>query len=167
MTRQLAYGALGGAIGAACMTAIRMAARRRGVIDKTVSQSAEEWLARRTGAHLLDEPVVHHLADQVLHAGYGAALGAAYGLVTRGPHSTVLGPGALFGVATWIFGSCLLMPLLGAKPAPWRKSAGANAVDLAAHLAFGVTTALATDQFSRQPSHGRTPDPIRRRLRVG
>jgi hypothetical protein len=166
-TRKLAYGGLGGAIGAACMTALRMAARRRGMIQKTVSQAAEEWLARRTGAHVLNEPVVHHVADQALHWGYGAALGAAYGLVARGRRASGLGGGALFGAATWVVGSWLLMPLLGVKRPAWRKNVAENAVDLGAHLLFGVTTALAVDQLSRQPGHGRTPESVRRALRTG
>ena len=51
--RRIIYGTLSGAIGAACMTVIRMAARRRGLIDKTVSQrnhlpssDLHRWLAR-------------------------------------------------------------------------------------------------------------------------
>ena len=38
---RIVYGALAGALGAACMTVLRMAARRRGVIEKTVAQAAE------------------------------------------------------------------------------------------------------------------------------
>ncbi len=74
------YGALGGVVGAACMTAVRMAARRRGLIDKMVSQAAEEWLTAHTDVPVPREPALHHALDQVLHFGYGGTLGLAYAL---------------------------------------------------------------------------------------
>jgi len=66
------YGAVGGAVGAACMTVLRMAARRHGLIEKSVPQAAEEWLAARTTLGRSDHPTLHHLADQTMHVGYGA-----------------------------------------------------------------------------------------------
>jgi len=161
------YATLGGALGAAGMTIVRLGARRRRIIDKTVSQSAEEWLARRARPWIPDEPAVHHLLEQTLHVGYGAALGLAFGLTARRRSGSVLGAGTGFGVAIWLLGSWLLMPLLGAKRPPWRKGARENLVDLGAHVLHGVTTALTVDEMSAQPEHGHLPDALRRRLRVG
>jgi hypothetical protein len=163
--RAIVYGALGGAVGSACMTALRLAARRRGAIDKTVSQTAEEWLVDRAGVHVPREPALHHALDQALHVGYGATLGAAYGLLV-GRRNGQAG-GALFGVATWLFGSWLLMPSLGAKRAPWRKSLVENATDLAAHTVYGVVTALVAGEMHRQPDHHRTSDALRQATRSG
>src|SRR3954466_8187295 len=81
------YGALAGSLGAACMTVIRMAARRRGVIEKTVPQAAEEWVADRTRFGRRAPPVLHHVADQAMHLAYGSALGAGYALTVRRPSS--------------------------------------------------------------------------------
>jgi hypothetical protein len=165
------YGALGGVVGAACMTVFRTLAHRRGAIDKSVPQAAEEWLTRRIGRAWPAEPAVHHAFDQLLHFGYGAALGAAYGaLVGRlrrpGRHSP-LGVGGAFGAATWLFGSWLVLPLLDVKRAPWRASLPETAVDLAAHLIYGASTALLVDELAQQTDHLPSPDALRLRARVG
>jgi hypothetical protein len=165
------YGALGGVIGAACMTVFRTLAHRRGVIDKSVPQAAEEWLTRRTGRAWPAEPAVHHAFDQLLHFGYGAALGAAYGAVVARPRrpgrksTLVIGSG--FGAAAWLFGSWLLLPLLDVKRAPWRASLPETAVDLAAHLIYGASTALLVDELAQQTDHLPSPDGLRLKARVG
>jgi hypothetical protein len=159
--RHIVYGALGGMIGAACMTVVRMAARRRGLIDKTVSQTAEEWLAAHAHVELPHEPALHHALDQGLHLGYGATLGAAYGL-TGGRL-----PGVAFGLATWLLGSWALMPALGAKRSPWRKSLRENAVDLLAHAFYGTVTGLVASEMARQPDHRPTSDAERYAARSG
>ena len=163
--RGVVYGALGGVVGAACMTALRLAVRRGGAIDKTVSQTAEEWLADRVDLRVPREPALHHALDQALHLGYGATLGAAYGLLaTRRPAPA---SGALFGAVTWLFGSWLLMPSLGAKRPPWRKSLAENATDLGAHALYGVVTALVSGEMHRQPDHHQTSDARRHASRSG
>jgi hypothetical protein len=164
--RRVIYGALSGAIGAACMTVIRFGARRHGFIDKTVSQTAEEWLAVRMESRTPHDPALHHLLDQLLHTGYGAFLGIIYGWVRR-RHEPVSSLGALFGVATWLGGSWLLMPMLGAKRPPWRKGIGPNAVDLLAHLAYGVAVDLVAGEMKGQHNHRPSSDARRWLARVG
>jgi putative membrane protein len=161
------YGGLAGALGAACMTVIRMTARRRGVIEKTVPQAAEEWLAVRSGLSATRHPAPHHLLDQLMHAGYGAALGAAYGLTVGGrtPHAAARGVG--FGLATWLLGSWIVMPLLGAKGTPARRPASENAIDLLAHLAFGLATSVVAEELGQQGNHRPSTDAVRRFSRVG
>jgi hypothetical protein len=171
MSKRLArviYGALAGSLGAACMTVIRMAARRRGLIDKTIPQIAEEWIADRLGVGADTHPVLHHLADQGLHVAYGAALGAGYALAAprRGPPGT-LARGLAYGAATWFAGSWILLPLLRAKQAAWRKGLPENAVDLLAHLTFGVSTALVATEISTQSDRGPSSDGHRHATRAG
>jgi hypothetical protein len=164
---RMVEGALAGSLAAACMTVIRMTARRRGIIEKTISQAAEEWLADRVGAGRLAHPVLHHLADQGLHLGYGAALGVGYALASRQHRSHTIGGGIAYGVVTWIAGSWLLLPLLRAKQTPWRKRSSENAVDLLAHLVFGAATALVTEELAAQPDRGPSSDRRRFATRVG
>jgi putative membrane protein len=158
---------MAGAVAAACMTIIRMAARRRGIIEKTVPQAVEEWLAARAGVGAGSHPIAHHLTDQILHFGYGAALGSCYGLTVRGRTRTTLARGAGYGLATWIFGSCFVMPLIRAKQAPWHKRASENAVDVIAHVAFGMATALVAEELSVQSNRGPSSDTYRRAIKVG
>src|SRR5688572_12062396 len=164
---RIIYGAVSGSLAAACMTVIRMAARRHGIIDKTVPQAAEEWLAERTGMGRDAHPIVHHLADQGMHLMYGAALGAGYAVATRKRARHTLGHGLGYGLAIWFTGSWLLLPRLGAKQAPRRKRLSENAVDLLAHLAFGAATAIVTEQLSMQSNRGPSSDVARRNARVG
>ena len=155
------FGAVAGAIGAACMTPLRLLARRHGLIDKTVSQTAEEWLASRTRAGRVREPALHHAFDQMLHVGYGAMLGVAYALVSGKPDGR--GRGHALGVAAWLLGSWGVMPAIGAKRPPWRKRWVENAVDLLAHDVFGLVTALVSREMMAQRSHRPTSD-VRRYL---
>jgi len=160
-------GALSGSLAAACMTVIRMAARRRGIIEKTVPQAAEELLSHRTGLGRGAPPIVHHLADQAMHIGYGAALGAVYAMAARQRSRHVTARGLAYGIGTWLFGSWLLLPLLRAKQAAWRKRPSENVVDLLAHLVFGVATALVSDELASQSNRGPSSDWTRRLTRVG
>jgi len=162
-----AYGALAGVVAAACMTVIRAAARRRGIIEKTVPQAAEEWLSARTGLGAGSHPAAHHVTDQILHFGYGALLGSCYGLSVRGRSRTVLARGAGYGLATWLFGSWLVMPSIRIKQAPWRKHASENAVDVVAHVVYGVATALVAEELSVQSDRGPSSDTHRRSVKVG
>lgn len=163
---RLLYGALAGAMGAACMTVIRSAARRRGVIEKTVPQAAEEWLAARAASRG-GPPAAHHVADTVLHLGYGATLGACFGALVGGRSGSLVKRGAGFGIATWLFGSWILLPLLGVQGAAWRKRAGENAVDLLAHLTYGLASALIDEELHAQPDRGPSSATSLRRARVG
>lgn len=150
-------GGLGGLIGAACMTPLRIVARRNGLIDRTVPQAIESTLAERSGRGHRAPPVAHHLTDQVLHFGYGAALGLVYGLVTgreRRRWSGIVSRGLTLGAATWLLGSGVLIPALGAARPLWRARGSEALTDLAAHAIFGVATALITDDLGRQNDHG-------------
>jgi len=164
-SKRAVYGAVAGAIGAACMTPLRLLARRHGVIDKTVSQTAEEWLASRSRARRIREPAFHHALDQILHVGYGAALGIAYALIAGKRRG--VGTGHALGVATWLMGSWVLMPALGAKRPPWRKRWTENAVDLVAHDLFGLVTALVSHEMMAQTTHRPTSDGRRYLARSG
>src|SRR6478609_3245441 len=89
--RRTVHGALGGLIGAACMTVVRMLAHRAKLIDQMVPQAVETWAKHRLPISLPAVPsqrAWHHVADQMLHLGYGSGLGAVYGLTWgKGPAS--------------------------------------------------------------------------------
>jgi hypothetical protein len=85
------YGALAGVHGAACMSALRMAAHRLGLIDRMPPQVLEEWLVARSGAAAWLDEAGHHVTDHVLHLAIGGACGLVYiaaaRFATRGsPH---------------------------------------------------------------------------------
>lgn len=139
--RAAAHGALAGIVGAACMTAVRSAARRFGVIDRTVPQVLGEQMTGRAE---------HQVLDEVLHLSFGAMQGALYGAVA--PEREKLGAGLLLGAAAFVFGSGLVLPLSGSGSAPWKRDLAQNAVDMAAHLAFGIVTEMVRADISAHAS---------------
>jgi putative membrane protein len=165
---EVIHGALAGAIGAACMTPLRLGARRAGLVEKMTPQVMEESLAARLNlGHRASQPT-HHVADQMMHLGFGAALGATYGLVdTARPRQGTVARGAIFGLLAWGFGAGAVVPLLRAARPPWKAHLVENAVNIAAHLVFGVTTALVMEELSSQSDGGPTSDLYRRLRRVG
>jgi hypothetical protein len=166
-SRAAAGGALGGAIAANTMTVVRMAARRRGLVQKTVPQVMEEWLLRRLGVDLPGGPLAHHALDQVLHVGFGSVLGALDGLLFRWQRPSTVPRGLALGVATWAFSGAILMPALRAGKPIWRASAAENALNLGAHLLFGVSNALLTEELLEQTDRGPSSDAERRREPTG
>ena len=168
LVQQVVFGALGGLYGAGAMSVMRLAMRRAGVIDKMTPQVIEEWISDRTGVDPPGGRAGRQVADQVLHLGYGLFWGAVAGplLASLRGRASLL-PGTLFGAALWAVGACGLFPLLGIARAPWRSSAGENATNIAAHLAYGVSVQLLTEELAQQPDRRRTSDVERRLSRVG
>jgi len=146
------HGALGGVIGAACMTAVRMLAHRAKLIDQMVPQAVEAWAKHHVSLSLPALPsqrALHHIGDQMLHIGYGSSLGAVYGL-TLGKGSVTSKKVLGFGVGVWGFGSFLLLPALKVMRPEWRAKPIEVAVNLGAHLIYSGVVALLTEEFEKQ-----------------
>jgi len=141
------------------MTALRMLAHRMKWIDQMVPQAVEAKAKHhlpKLRSALPSQRAVHHLADQLMHLGYGSALGAAYGLVLgRQPASLKLV--ASYGLGVWGFGSFVLLPALNIMRPEWRAKPAEIAVNLTAHLLYAGTVALLTEELEaqsyRQPIH--------------
>lgn len=159
------FGLLGGAAGAGAMSAVRAAARRAGWIDKTVPEAVEEWTAYRAGVSPPGGRPAHHLADQLLHAGYSMAWGAAWGAGAGRQAGSIL-PGAAFGLGLWALGALAAFPLLRAARPAWRAGLAENAVNVGAHLLYGVVTALIAGDLAQPHDHRRTSDREREATRV-
>lgn len=165
--RAAAYGAVAAVMGAACMTVVRSTARRCGVIEKTVPQVMEEWLASHTPMRSKGSPSLHHALDQVLHLLYGASYGAAYGAIFGGGSRRTVPSGLVLGLAAWTVGSGVILPLTGASRGLWARRAAENGVDLLAHVAFGIATELVRDDLMAHSEEGRPSHRKRRRARAG
>jgi putative membrane protein len=161
----LVRGLLGGAAGTGCMTVLRMAARRAGLIDLTPPQMTKHRLFEVTGLGP-HAPVGNHVMDALIHLAVGAAGGAVYGAVVEGGRRTSLPVGALFGLGVWAVGFGLLAPKLGISRSPQRMGWKENAVNIAAHLVYGTATALVTGELAQQ-AHGAGASFRRLRARVG
>ncbi len=152
LLRRTIHGALSGAIGAACMTVARMLAHRAKLVDQMVPQAVEAWATHRLPLALPALPsqrALHHIADQMLHLGYGSSMGAVYGLVLgKRPATLPIAIGC--GVGAWLFGSFVLLPALKIMRPEWRAKPGEIAVNLAAHLLYAGTLSVLTEEFETQ-----------------
>ena len=142
------YGAIGGLYGSAAMSVVRLAARRRGLIDKMVPQAVEEWATARAGVEPPGGAAGHHILDQVMHLGYGAAAGALYGALHGTGSRRPLASGARFGGLVWLIGAGALFPLLNIARPLWRARGRENVVNLAAHLLYGISLQLVAAELS-------------------
>lgn len=90
-----------------------------------------------------------HMAGLAVHYGFGACVGAAYGLAVGKWLPTGTMSGLVFGGAVWLFAEELALPLTGftERPGKYRVSDHVNA--LTAHLVFGSTTEFVS-RWSRQ-----------------
>jgi hypothetical protein len=160
-------GAVGGLYGAAAMSVGRLALHRAGLIDKMVPQVVEEWMSDRLNTDPPGGQAGHHVADQLLHLGYGASLGALAGPMLSGRNARGgLWRGTAFGLASWAFGMLALVPALRAARRGWRAGPLENATNIAAHLVFGWAIQLVVEEPPRQ-KRGRTSDAERMSERVG
>jgi hypothetical protein len=145
----LTHGALAGALGAATMTVLRMMAHRAGWIEAMVPQAVEVWAKDEAKLPWPKRVENHHVADQLLHLGYGGAAGSAYAL-TRAARHAAPSHALELGTALWVLGSFVLFPMLKIARPPWRARPREELVNLAAHLLYGAVTVYLLDEFERQ-----------------
>ena len=141
------------------MTAARMLARRAKLIDQMVPQAVESWAKHQLLGTPPSSPsrrALDHIADQLMHVGYGSSAGALYGFALgKGPASVAKVVG--YGLAVWGFGSFVLLPGLQVLRPEWRARPSEFVVNLGAHLLYASALALLTEEFEKQsftqPAH--------------
>jgi hypothetical protein len=150
-------GAVAGTAGTALMTAYQEAvARSRG--SSAVADSLKEprtWaeapapaqLVKKVSEGVLGKRVTKRQAPLIAnigHWGYGASIGAAYGLAASRLGGNPLVRGVAFGTAVWGVAYAALTPL-GIFDRPWRTDPTELGLDLSYHLVYGVGTAAVFD----------------------
>jgi hypothetical protein len=159
------HGALAGALGAASMTVLRLVAHRAGWIDAMVPQAVEVWAKDESPVPSPQSAASHHVADQLLHLGYGGFAGAAYALAAGGKARPAR---ALeLGAGLWAFAAFFMFPALGIARPVWRASLREELVNLSAHLAFGAVTVYLLDELERQKLTEPLQHRVMRHARVG
>lgn len=148
----------------------RMRAAGEGAVAGVVATSVMTgWMrtARRCG--LMREQPHHRIARVVLlpgssekptsaerpvggiaHLGFGATMGAAFGLLT-GRHRPSAPAGAAYGVGVWAVSYQGWLPLSGIMPPAHRDRPGRAAAIFIAHIPYGVTLALTLRRMRRSP----------------
>jgi uncharacterized membrane protein YagU involved in acid resistance len=77
-------------------------------------------------------------AQEVIHYGFGAGLGVAYGAAAKRWPAVTRGRGALMGLAIYGGTHASALPALGIQRPPWRLARAAVAWESASHVVFGV-----------------------------
>lgn len=164
MTRstRIVEGALAGVAGAGCMTVLRMAARRWGLIDRTPPQATRAWLSRVGGVRP-DGGATRHVTDALVHIAVSAGGGAAYGAMAPAATRPAIATGVGFGLALWAAAFGLVAPALGITRSPWRRVWRETAVNVAAHVLYGLSLAVVAGELGRQAA-GEAPRALRARV---
>lgn len=85
----------------------------------------------------------------IVHWGYGMAQGGLYGAARAGAGFPDLRGGLVFGTALWLLGDEALISTLGLAAGPTKYAPAEHLNRWAAHLTYGLTTALTTQLLYR------------------
>jgi putative membrane protein len=137
---EIAAGTLGGLAGAfvmglagAGLSKILGSKTQGGPQDATVL-AAQRLLGRELRAD--QKP----MAAQVVHYGFGAAMGALYGAASAAARPARAGAGMGFGAALYFGAHALAVPRLGLAESPLDTPLVDEAAEFAAHLVYGAVT---------------------------
>lgn len=131
------------------MTVLRMLAHRAGWIDQMVPQAVEVWAREKTLGPARTDLAVHHIADQLLHLGYGLSWGVLYG-ATVGRHGASPLRTLGFAAVQWSFGSLILLPGLGVLRPEWKAKPREIALNATAHVLYAAVVGLVAHEMDRQ-----------------
>jgi uncharacterized membrane protein YagU involved in acid resistance len=98
-------------------------------------RKAAKEIVKKTGSHLSANQ--KRALTIAAHYGYGAAVGAVYGLLFHGRHRNAL-TGSAYGLAVWTGSNIRLLPTMNILQPPTKHPVERNALMVAAHLAWGA-----------------------------
>ena len=110
----------------------------------TAPDSPTEEVAERLAEGLAQDEIdegTKATAGQVIHWSYGAAWGAAYGVLQATLKLPTLFGGALFGAGVGYFGE-RVMPALRLQNPPERNPRAVNVFHMGGHVLYGIAVAL-------------------------
>jgi hypothetical protein len=133
---RLAAGAVAGLVGTGKMSIVMGLAKAAGLLGEPPPQKLTRRMLDIFGARR-PQPGTLALATALSHLGYGAALGALFGLVPR--RASNAATGAVFGAAVWAVSYAGWVPKVGLMRRPSRDRFGRPTSMLLAHLVYGAT----------------------------
>lgn len=104
--------------------------------DPNTVKAADAIAGATTGAPVSKEH--RETAGTAVHYGFGALLGAAYGIAVELFPATRTGFGTAYGLAVSLFADEMAMPALGFSPPAAQVPVPAHARGFVSHLVFGV-----------------------------
>lgn len=158
MLRSSGYGIAAGLIGTLAHTAMMLGAQKLGAVRELPPRTlTRKMLSRLTGKEP-SEPVVD-VAAAVNHFGYGASVGALFGVVgsriDSRPLRLLAGIGT--GLAVWAVSYAGWIPALGLMPHAKHDSRGRQGALFAGHVLYGAALGLLTPSLSAKTLGGSDP----------
>ena len=147
-------GMLGGVVGSWMMNAFLIGAASAETAVQTPEERANA-AAQPVGddstmkvADALAQAVTHHpltheqkeVGGPLVHYGFGALMGGAYGAAAEYWAGSKWGFGSAFGAALFLGADEVMVPAVGLSGPPTEQPLGSQAKYLTAHLVYGVTT---------------------------
>jgi putative membrane protein len=114
--------------------------------DDAAMKAADMVATAAIGRHLTQEEKTD-IGGPLAHYAFGAAAGAFYGMWRETAHAP---GGAAFGAELWVIADQLGLPMVGLSPWPLQAyPAATNAQHLAAHVVYGLSTAIVYSRVRR------------------
>jgi uncharacterized membrane protein YagU involved in acid resistance len=133
------------------MSSLMIGAKRAGFVGGMPPEKITATMLRRAGiAHSGDE---QDALAAVLHFGFGAAAGAAFGVIAPRPLLARVPAGMAYGAAIWGVSYMGWVPALGIMPPADRDRRDRQMVMLAAHLVYGTALAVMSGPRVRETSY--------------
>ena len=137
--KSLVKGLVAGLIGGLIATAAKTLAERMFPPRTHGEPEPPEVLAERVAGHSLS-PEVKTAAGEGIHWGFGATVGAAYGVIAEYYPAATAKEGASFGLALGTLTHEGALPALGLSAEPEDQTVRERASEVTSHVVYGVVT---------------------------
>jgi putative membrane protein len=137
--RSLAKGLVAGLIGGLIATAAKTFAERIFPPRTHGEPEPPEVLAERVAGHALT-PAAKTASSEAIHWGFGATVGAAYGVIAEYYPAATTREGASFGLALGTLTHEGALPALGLSAEPEDQTFRERTSEMTSHVVYGVVT---------------------------
>jgi putative membrane protein len=137
--KSLAKGLVAGLVGGLIATAAKTFAERMFPPRTHGEPEPPEVLAEQVAGHALT-PAVKSAAAEGIHWGFGATVGAAYGVMAEFYPAATAKDGASFGIALGTLTHEGALPAMGLAAEPEGQTMRERASEMTSHVVYGVVT---------------------------
>ncbi len=137
--KSLAKALIAGLIGGLIATAAKTFAERMFPPRTHSEPEPQEVLAERVAGHALT-PATKTAASEAIHWGFGATVGAAYGVIAEYYPKATAREGASFGLALGTMVHEGALPALGLAAEPVDQTFRERSSEMTSHVVYGVVT---------------------------
>jgi putative membrane protein len=137
--KSLAKGLIAGLIGGLIATAAKTFAERVFPPRTHGEPEPSEVLSERVAGHKLS-PAVKTASSEAIHWGFGATVGAAYGVIAEYHPAATAKEGASFGLALGTLTHEGALPAMGLSAEPEDQTFRERSSEMTSHVVYGVVT---------------------------